>query len=402
MRIAFLVDAFPVLSETFVLNQITGLMDLGHEVDIFAAARPVERDFHADIRRYDLMSRTFYHNDKPDGGFARVLEAAWLFGMRGFRYGPALLRSLNVRRYGREALSLNYFYKAFLFLEAGPFDIAQCHFGPNGNLGVLLKEFGAVRKVVTMFHGYDIRRGLREGPGIYAPLRAGGDCFLSIAPYNRRHLLALGFAEEKIVDHPVGIDVRRFRPGPFRRRGEKTRIITVARFVPEKGLHRGLQVIQRLARGEGRDLQYILVGDGPLQADLMEMVGKYGLEDCVRFIGSEDQQGVARLLREADIYLLPSKEEVLPVVLMEAHAAGLPVVACDVGSVDQIVQDRVSGFLVPGGDVKAMTTKLAWLMDHPEAWEAMGRAGRQRVEERYDIRKLNQRLEEIYREVLAT
>ena len=247
MTFVFIVDAFPTVSETFILNQITGLIDLGHEVVIFSAARPDDRDYHDDIRKYDLLRNTYYHNDRDHNKWIRVFWGLLLIIRYGHRNPKAVWNSLNFFKYGREALSLNYLYKVMLFLAIGKIDIILAHYGPNGNLGALMKELGVQGKLLTMFHGYDIRRGIEQGRGIYAPLIKYGDCYLSISDYNYRHLLAFGAPVEKIHTHPVGIDLERF---PFLERclPDKgcIKILTVGRLVKEKGLFFGLEAVRRL------------------------------------------------------------------------------------------------------------------------------------------------------------
>ncbi len=170
MKIAFLVDAFPAISETFILNQITGLIDLKHEVKILSAARPSDREYHDDIRKYNLARLTYYHNDQFGNKLTRVALFLILFVAFFYKNPKAFLNSINFFKYGREALALTYFYKVLLFSLLKEFDIIQCHFGPNGNLAATLKEIGIKGRVVTMFHGYDIRRGIKDGGGIYKKL----------------------------------------------------------------------------------------------------------------------------------------------------------------------------------------------------------------------------------------
>jgi colanic acid/amylovoran biosynthesis glycosyltransferase len=273
---------------------------------------------------------------------------------------------------------------------------------------MLLKELGGIKgKVVTMFHGYDIRKGLKRGAGMYAHLRERGDCFLSISKYNRVQLEKLGFDTSKIVDHPVGIDLDRF---PFLRDKEhippsqrgQVKILTVARLIEEKGLKYGIMSIHELLENNPNlDLQYDIIGEGILGEQLKELVVNLGLTNVIRFLGEMEHTEVSTQMREAHIFLLPSVAEALPVVLMEAQATGLPVVATDIGSVAEIVDDGKSGFLVPPQNITALATKLEYLIKHKESWPRMGKWGREIVERRYDIIKLNQRLVMIYNALLT-
>lgn len=407
MKIAFIVDKFPALSETFILNQITGLLDFGHEVDIYASYKQNTTKVHEEVRMYNLLNRTYYPK--------MPLIKSWhnlkiiLLIITNFHRNPmAILRSLNTLKYSRDALRLKLLPICLPYFKRNSYDIIHCHFGPNGNLGVLLKELGVIKgKVVTMFHGYDIRRGLKYGANIYAPLRERGDCFLSISKYNRIQLEKFGFESSKIIDHPVGIDLDRF---PFRWDKEsippnhkgQIKILTIARLIREKGLQYGIMSIYELLKSNPNlNVQYNIIGEGILKEQLKELVSELGLIDVVRFFGEMDQTDVSKKMREAHIFLLPSVSEALPVVLMEAQAIGLPVVATDVGSVAEIVADGKSGFIVSTQNVIALASKLEYLIKHPEIWPEMGRCGRKLVEERYNIKKLNRRLVEIYNALLT-
>ncbi|HEX6107723.1 MAG TPA: glycosyltransferase, partial [Gemmatimonadales bacterium] len=283
------------------------------------------------------------------------------------------------------------------------YQIAQCHFAANGALGVVLKELGASGcKVVTMFHRYDLRE-LESRPGSCAHLRRLGDCFLSISQHTRARLTRAGFPATRIVDHPVGIDLSKL---PFRGardpRPEPVEILTVARLTAQKGLHHGIRAVHRLvSERPALRIRHTILGGGPLEPELRALAASLGLSDVVRFAGEADQVQVALAMQAADLFLLPSIDEVLPLALMEAQAVGLPVVATDVGGVGEMVEDGVSGFVVPPRDPAALAAALGRLSDRPEMWAAMGHAGRRRVAERYDVRVLNPRLVDIYRGLLA-
>ena len=408
MRIAFIVDVFPALSETFILNQITGLIDRGHKVDIYACTHRRDSKIHEDVFKYGLLHTTSYRPFMPNNKFERLLKGLYLF-LSNLRRNPvALVRSLNIFKYGKEAVSLGLLYSSIPFIGKGPYDIIQAHFGPNGLRAIRMRELGVITaKIVTMFHGYDIRSGIQNGPKLYAKLKEDGDAFLSISPYNKQHLLRFGFEPNKIVDHPVGIDTLRFtshwKSKLYRNHSERgtVKILTVARLVPEKGLEYGIRSIKEiLKRNPYTQIQYNIVGAGEQRSQLEELTRTLNLTGVVRFMGSLDQSEVQNALCEADIFLLPSVNEALPVCLMEAQATELPVVASTVGSIDKIVRNGVSGFLVPERDVDGLAEKLIYLIEHPEVWPEMGRAGRAFIEANYDIEKLNDRLVEVYTRLL--
>jgi colanic acid/amylovoran/stewartan biosynthesis glycosyltransferase WcaL/AmsK/CpsK len=172
--------------------------------------------------------------------------------------------------------------------------------------------------------------------------------------------------------------------------------------VEEKGLEFGIRALY-LTQTARPDLmlRYEIIGDGPLRGRLQRLIDDLGVGDSVRLLGAKAQDQVIAALGSSDILLAPSLAEALPVSLMEAHAVGLPVLATRVGSVDQIVQHGVSGFLVPPGDAAALSRALVELADSADRRAEMGRQGRGHVEQHYDIDRLNDRLVSLYQELLA-
>ncbi|MDL1975757.1 MAG: glycosyltransferase [Deltaproteobacteria bacterium] len=401
MKIAFFVPQFPKLSETFILNQVTGLIDRGHHVDVFAMRPSNELAVHEDVEKYKLSDRTHYL-EIPSRTIERVMTGVRLIYSNLKKHPQIVLRSLNILRYRRRALSLYFLHLVVPFLKN--YDVIHCHFGPIGNLGASLKDLGIHAKLITTFHGFDIRLGLQKGGHTYHALFHKGDCFIAISDYNYNKLTNFGLDERKIVRLPVGIDMSMFpykSPSESHEAGTSIRILTVARLVEEKGLQYGIQAIHRLLKQQPQlNLKYCIIGDGPLKEDLTNLTNKLMLNEVVHFLGPHEQSGVIEMLQQSDIFLLPSVAEVLPVCLMEAQAVGLPVIATEVGDTGHIVLDGKSGFVVKSTNVGALAEKLKYLCEHRQRWSDMGLAGRKNVVRRYDINKLNDRLVEIYANLL--
>ena len=197
MKIAFLLSGFPTLSETFILNQITGLLDMGHDVKIFAQCKPKEKKVHSDVKKYQLMRRVHYF-DMPHNKIKRVLKAIVLI-IKNFHKDPVkIVKSLNVYKYGKMALSLRLLYLLIPFLDK-KFDIIHCHFGPNGIIGAYLKELGISSKLLTSFHGYDMSIFIRmNGNDVYQKLFLNGDLFLPVSNCWKDKLIELGCDEKKL------------------------------------------------------------------------------------------------------------------------------------------------------------------------------------------------------------
>jgi glycosyltransferase involved in cell wall biosynthesis len=144
----------------------------------------------------------------------------------------------------------------------------------------------------------------------------------------------------------------------------------------------------------------LLVGRGSLQGETEAVVRSLGLDDSVRFLGV--RRDVPELMSAADGYVMSSAWEGMPMVLLEAAAAGLPIVSTAVGGSREVVQAEESGFLVPPGDPDALGLAMVRLIGVPEAQRhVMGERGRERVRTRYGLTQVAERWEAIYREALA-
>lgn len=406
-----MVGAFPALSETFVLNQITTLLGRGHSVTVLAERHSDDAAEHPDVARFGLRDRTRYEL-LPARFAERVVRLPGVW-----RSALPTLRALNVLRYGRAAASLRLAWSASAFGGVPEFDVVQCHFGALGLKAVLLREVGALRgRIVTAFHGEDIINYPRRFRGdLYAPLFAHGDLFLPVSARWNDALVAAGCPADRIRVHRMGVEVRR---GPRSNGSAATvataaaaaaharpalRILTVARLVEKKGVADAIRAVSRLPV----DYEYVIAGDGPLRAELEALAAAEGVAARVRFVGARSAAEVADLLDAADVFLAPSVTaadgdvEGVPVSIMEAMAAGLPVVSTRHSGIPELVADGVSGFLTAEHDVAGLTRRLSALAADSALRARMGEAGRDIVEREFEIGALTERLEGYYGELLS-
>jgi glycosyltransferase involved in cell wall biosynthesis len=209
-----------------------------------------------------------------------------------------------------------------------------------------------------------------------------------------RRLAALApRARLQIVSNAVDTDL--FHPPAARGEGPP-RLAAVAGLHPRKGVDHLLHALVRLR--ERRPAVLEVAGDGPARADLEALADQLGIGTEVEFLGVQDRAGVAALMRRADVLVLPSLAENQPVVLLEARASGLPVVASDVGGVREAV-DSLAGRLVPPGDEVALAEAIeAVLAPHDDHDPSVIAA---RAAEQYGYEPIAARWDAIYRELLA-
>jgi colanic acid/amylovoran biosynthesis glycosyltransferase len=410
MRIAFIVGRFPSLSQTFILRQITGLLDRGHDVEVFAYNPGKDTIIHSDIEKYGLLKRTTYLNGYASSPNRIVRLAGRVRLLIGnFHKAPTtVLKTLDVTRFGKKALSLEVIRAITPFLDRDPYDVVHCQFGTFGNLGLLLKDTGFLRgKLVTSFRGYDISSYTqRHGEHIYHDLFSRGDLFLCVSDYIKEKLARLGCDPRKIIVHRSGAEVK--KANLSRNNGtnnRKIRIVTIARLVEKKGVEYGVRAVAKIVRRR-QDVEYNIAGAGPMSDRLQSLIDELNAADSIEMLGWKTQAEVADLLKATDILLAPSvttekgDEEGIPGVIMEAFAQRLPVVSTYHAGIPEVVQDGNSGFLVAERDVDALAERLERLIEHPELRFSMGQNGRRFVEEHYDVDKLNDRLVRIYQELL--
>ena len=403
MRIAFIVSTFPALSQTFILNQITGLIDRGHTVDIYAVQSDNNPRMHPDVIKYNLLQHTYYFRKLPAGGLQRKVKITGLILKYFYKKPRCLLKTRLLSGRGKGSI-LKILCTGFPFLDKKPYDIIHCHFGPNGILGATLKEIGVFEgKLVTVFHGYDISSYLRKhGHAVYNSLFMKGDMFLPISERWKNRLIELGCSEQKIVVHRMGIDTGKFcylprKPG----KDGKVRLLTVARLIEKKGVQYAVQAVANVLNRYS-NIEYNIVGDGPAKNTLEGLIEELNVGNNVKLLGWRHQEEIIELMKHTDVFIAPSvvggdgDEEGIPVVLMEALAQGMPVLSTQHSGIPELVQDGESGFLVPERNVEALADKLEFLIKHPEIWSEMGRKGRKHVERYFDIDKLNNRLVELY------
>jgi len=201
---------------------------------------------------------------------------------------------------------------------------------------------------------------------------------------------------EKIFIVPNGVDTEIFKPTSIK---DSNLIAWVGRLVPEKGLVYLLLATKEIVEKHS-DARLILIGDGPLRNDLMNLVNKLGLTGKVDFIGSVDRMEVAKLLSKSSIFAFPSLKEGLPISVLEAMACGVPVVGSNISGVNDVVKHDENGFLVQPKTPKALANAILDLLNDENLRERLGQNARRLMVEKYGWDRIINRMEEVYREAI--
>jgi colanic acid/amylovoran biosynthesis glycosyltransferase len=410
MKIAFFVARFPVLSEPFILNQIVGAIQRGHEVDIYSldgAPKDLSK-VHPLVEQYQLLERTFYAPTRPDNELWRWLKGLSLLALNFYKNPLVCWQLLNTSRYFSQAKSLKLLYRAIPFLNKKSYDIIHCQFSTLGVFGVWFRQLGLIEgKLISTFRGADISKFLPKwGDRVYQEVFQETDFFLANCEFFKNKAVALGCDSDKIHVHGSGIDCSKFAYKPrFFPTDGKVKIATTGRLVEKKGIEYAIAAVAKVAQTYP-NIEYYIIGDGELKAELEQLITGLNAERAIKLLGWKQQKEIVEILDTCHIFLAPSVtgadgNQDAPVnTLKEAMAMGLPVISTRHGGIPELVEDGVSGFLVPERDVEAIATKLEFLIEHSEVWQSMGKTGRAQVEAKYDMDKLNDELIEIYQQVL--
>lgn len=286
--------------------------------------------------------------------------------------------------------------------------LIHAHFGDRG---VLMLETALKHRIplVTTFYGYDVSKLPLEAK--WRPrlqwLFEKGDRFLAEGPFMRRALIALGCPAEKVFVQHLGVEPAAI-PFKTRERGDgPTRILIAASFREKKGLAYGLEAFARLAARRPGELALTIIGDGPLKPELMAIAEQHKVGGAIRWLGYQPHEVFIQEALAAHLFVSPSvvasdgdTEGGAPVTIIEAQASGLPILATTHADIPEVTRPGHSALLVGERDADALEDRLTWLVDHPEAWAAMGCEGRAHINAEFDSAVLGQRLEQHYREVM--
>ncbi len=330
-RVAYVVNMFPKVSETFIVNEVAEVVRRGIDCRVLSLKQPTETLRHAVVDTLALDRMAFYD------------------------YGEF-----------RRSLTDN------------PPDVVHAHFAtePARVAGALAADLGVPFTFTA--HGYDV---YRKPPADLRHRIRAARAVVTVSEANAEHLVTHFDAPR---DHlrvlPCGVDLDRFRPAADS--VEPHTIVCVARLRPVKNL--GLLLAAcRVLKDRGQPFRLVVVGEGPDRMSLEAERARLHLDAEVQFEGAQDQAAVLAWWQRATVGVLTSLSEGMPVSLMEAAACGVPAVAPAVGGIPELIAHGSTGFVTPPGDAVAVADALARVLGSPALRTAMSLAARQRAVSRF-------------------
>jgi colanic acid/amylovoran biosynthesis glycosyltransferase len=407
MRIAYLTGRYPATSHSFIAREVAELRQRGVEIETFSIWAADPRDLPSEKDRQEA-ERT--HAVLP----LRLWPAARAH-LRGWRAAPAayvrtLARALRLGRPGIRGrfLGASWFVEAIVLWDAlRRAEISHVHVHLNGtapSVALVLTTFGnqvdgGARWSWSMtVHGssefYDVL-----GERIADKVRSAS-LVVCVSDFTRSQLM--GQVTERHWDKlrviRCGVDPDEFAPHRVDTAGDFA-LVTVARLTQGKG-HGVLLHALRHLRDRGVAVRLALVGDGPKRGELGELARELGIESAITFVGAVGREDVHSYYRAANAFCLPSFAEGVPIVLMEAMALELPVVATDVMGIRELVESERNGLLVRPGRADILADALERLIADPDLQRRLGAAGRKTVLQTFDIRRSAAEIHAAFEELL--
>ncbi len=387
LRIAYLTGQYPAVSHTFILREILALRDLGFDIETCSVrASGPEHQRGSDERHAAATSFYVQSSARSPRHLARTLRL-------GLGQPRALARMMRqawaIRPPGFRGLAWHLFYAAEALLLAAHLDgrnIARLHnhfAGASASVSLLAATFLNIPFSFTLHGPAD----LVEAPQARLDRKIRAADFVACISHFARsqamiHADPANWPKLRII-HCAVDPARYVGPGADPDSQGPVRLIFVGRLAPVKGVRVLLEAVSQ-ARAAGTELRLTVIGDGPDRAALEAMASPLG--DMVRFTGYQSQDEVAAHLTQSDIFVLASFAEGVPVVLMEAMASRLPVVATRIAGIPELVTDGENGLIVAPGDAAALARAIGRLAADPALRRRMGRVGRETVIQDFALR----------------
>lgn len=295
----------------------------------------------------------------------------------------------------RPIRDLRGLHRLYRFLKRNPYDLVHTHTSKAGFVGRLAAHVAGIRSICHSVHGFAFHEASPPNEiRFYALLErlAARWCgrIITVSEFHRQWALRLGIGDErKVVAIPNGIPLERVTTAADRERvraslgaaPDDVVLVTIGRLAAQKGIEYLLQAMTAVARGTERNVLLWLPGDGPLRPELEQMARDLAISDRVRFPGFRNDVGA--LLAASDIAVLPSLREGLSIALLEAMAAGKPIVATTIGSNHEVTCEGEAALLVPPGDPQCLALAITQLIAEPLQAQRLAASARKIYLHRY-------------------
>ena len=394
LKVAYIMSRFPKLTETFILFEMLAMRQQGIQVEVYPLLR--ERE---DVTHPEALQFVEVAHFQPFISLPIVRANLHFLWKKPFVYLKTLwdLLRANWGSYNFFTGMIGIFPKTVLFayqMRADHVQHVHAHFASHpAAAGFIIHRLVGIPYSFTA-HGSDLHRDRHM-----LPEKVAEAAFVAaISEYNKELIISecRGKYREKVNVVHCGVDTEVFRARahetPYEKGENPFMILCVGTLHEVKGQAYLIEACRQLQE-RGFNFECHFVGDGPDKKSLTELVEQAGLSEKVRFHGRLTRDEIARLLLDADVLTAPSvptsdgRREGIPVVLMEAMGSGVPVIASNLSGIPELVNDQLTGLLVPPRDATSLADALEGYLKDPALRRRLGRAGREKVVGEFDLNK---------------
>lgn len=398
MRVLYVLNSFPKLSETFILNEIIELKNRNIDVEILALKNPQESVINSDILDHGLLKKTRY--------FLEPSRAAVIYHSC---LSLAFYRILfnTYKEYGSSVDIKHIVRLAYHSTRYEGIDLIHAHFAYHA--AVIGMQIGRILKKPFTFtaHAYEIFNKSLHSRDRLKTLSETADRIFTPSAFNKKYIVGeTGVPEEKIGVIRATIAYDKFNETKRSNLSlDKIKIISIGRLVEKKGfqyLIKSLEIVKK----KHSSIELVLIGEGPLKDELVSLSKDLGLDNNIKFLGARSNEECIREISESDIAVLPcvvasnGDMDALPLALQEAMATGIPAISSRIGGMAEIIEDGKEGILVPERDERALADAILQLIENPAMRNEMGRNGRVKIAREFNQIVQADKLIRYWREIL--
>ncbi len=381
---AYLVSRYPAISHTFILREIQRLRTLGHTI-FTASINPPDRGVDA-MEPYERQEANNTFFVKAQGAWGALAALFYWGATSPVRLTRMVRMGLSMAKVGNRLYGLAYAVEAALvarWMQQHELRHLHVHFGNAGaTVGVLVKQLTGCHLSYTI-HGPD---EFDDVPGQHLALKMQhADQVVCISQFAKGQLMRISHPDDwhKFQVCRLGVDPAQFTL-KTRTATRSTRLLCVGRLSAAKGQVLLVQACAQL-RDQGLDFSLTLVGDGPDRQRIAWEIARLQLGSHITLTGSLNQEAVKAHLGMADVFVLPSLAEGIPVVLMEAMSSGVPCVSTPVNGIPELIVHDSTGLLATPGDVDSLTRQLTRLIEQPQLRQSLAHAAHGKVLADFDL-----------------
>jgi glycosyltransferase involved in cell wall biosynthesis len=397
MKVAYLVNQYPKVSHSFIRREILGVEAAGVPVDRFSI-RALAGELVDGADRQELARTRFL---LAAGAPALLVSLLQTVLTRPAQFLKALRLTFKVGWKSERGMVLHLAYLAeacllLKWLREAQIDHIHAHFGTNSTTVAMLCQALGVPSYSFTVHGPEefdkpqaiaLTEKINRAAFVVAVCSFGKSQLFRWCDYkqwSKIHVVHCGVDDLFLAHPPMALPT-------------EPRFVCVARLSEQKGHLTLIEAASQLA-AEGRKFKLILVGDGPLRPPIEAMIQQVGLTDHVEITGWATNSGVQQQILNAQVMVLPSFAEGLPVGIMEALALGRPVISTYIAGIPELVENGQCGWLVPSGSSEALADAMRTALEaSPELLEKMGQVGRDRVARQHNIATETEALVDLFR-----